>query len=308
MSMDITAIGDISADILTFPIRSYPKKDFKKIVPSINLQVGGGAANFAFAISKLGMKTRLMGLIGEDFFGDYIWKRIEDLGIDNKVKRTDEKDTGITIGISFEDGSRSLISSWGTNSLFSKNDFEVEDIEGKALCLSGYNFLKGLQKDVYKLFVHARDLGIVVGLEPDLKSGVRCDINQLKKTLKLVDLFFLNKEEGKMITQETEGKRIVEKTLDLGCGALALKLGERGCMVGTKADITRIKPFKVNPISTTGAGDVFNAAFTYEYLKSKDVKKAGKFANAAGALSTIKIGSKRFSTEEQVVKFMKRRK
>lgn len=47
---------------------------------------------------------------------------------------------------------------------------------------------------------------------------------------------------------------------------------------------------KVNAIDTTGAGDVFHAAFAYCMAKNYDLEKAIKISNIAGALSTRNIG------------------
>ena len=122
MSIEITVLGDVNVDLLTSPVLSIPKRDLQALIPSINLTIGGGATNFAFATSKLGLKTRLIGLVGNDFFGRYIIKKVREFGIENKIRKIDREKTGISLGIQFEDGSRSLLTFRGTNSLFSKKD------------------------------------------------------------------------------------------------------------------------------------------------------------------------------------------
>jgi len=303
MSIDVVVIGDMNVDLLTNPISSLPKKDFQILIPSINLQIGGGAANFAFAISKLGLKTRLIGLVGKDIFGEYITRKAKEFGIESKIRKIDREKTGITLGVQFKDGSRSLLTFRGTNSLLSKKDFKLEDIEGKAIHIGGYNFLDKLRKDVYKIVKYAKKKKMLVSLEPDIKSGMRFDIKNLRKVLKFVDLFFPNRKEGEILTAKKEKREIVKSLLNLGCRVVALKCGEKGCVVGSKNKIFTIEGIKVKAVNPTGIGDIFNAAFVFNYIKTRDIKKAGVFANVVGALAITKSGEDRFLTEKEVIRF-----
>ncbi|MDI6798406.1 MAG: carbohydrate kinase family protein [Candidatus Aenigmarchaeota archaeon] len=303
---DVSVIGDVNVDLLSSPIVSYPKRDFQTLIPSINLQIGGGAANFAFAISRLGLKTRLIGLVGNDIFGEYIGRKAEEFGIESKIRKTNKEKTGITVGIQLEDGSRSLLTFRGTNSLLSKKDFKLEDIEGKAIHIGGYNFLDKLRKDIYKIVKYAKKKKMLVSLEPDIKSGIRFGIKDLRKILKFVDLFFPNRKEGEVLTGKKEKREIVKSLLNLGCKVVALKCREKGCVVGSKNKIFTIKGIRVKAINPTGIGDIFNAAFVFEYLKTGDIKKAGIFANAAGALAITKTDERRFAKEEEVIRFLRR--
>lgn len=305
MNADITVIGDVNVDLLTNPIPTLPKKDSQVVISDMNLTIGGGAANFAFTISKLGLKTRLIGLIGNDVFGKYIIKKAKEFGIDNKIETARGERTGVTFGAQLKDGSRSLFTFRGTNALFSTKNFNLGNIEGKVLHIGGYNFLDSFRKDVYKIAKYVRKKGMLFSLDPDIKSGIRFDTGELIKTLKSVDFFFPNRIEGMMLTGKKKEIEIVKTLLKFGCRVVALKCGEKGCVIGSKNKISTIKGINVKPVSPTGIGDIFNAAFIFSYIKTGDIKKAAVFANAAGALAIIKIGEKRYQTEKEVIRFLK---
>lgn len=307
MRTDITVIGDVNVDLLTKPIPRLPKKDSQLLIPSPDLTIGGGAANFAFTASKLRLRTMLVGLVGEDVFGDYIVKKVREFGIENKIRRTKREKTGITIGIQLKDGSSSLLTYRGTNSILSLRDFKLSDVKGKVVHIGGYNLLDGLRKDVYKTLKHAKKKGMLTSLDPDIKSRVRFDVKKFRKTAKIVDFFFPNKAEGKLLTRKSREKEIVRDLLKLGCKTVALKCGEKGCMVGKVNKISKIKGFRVKAVSPTGTGDIFNASFIFNYLKTKDIRKAGKFANAACALAITKTGEGRYPSWRQVIKFLRNR-
>ncbi|MCS7105750.1 MAG: carbohydrate kinase family protein [Candidatus Aenigmarchaeota archaeon] len=301
----ITVIGDLNVDILTSPIERYPKKDSQVLVECVKLEVGGGAAHFAMAISKLGIKTRFIGLLGKDFFGDFVIEEMRRFGIESRIKRI-EKETGISVGIHFKDGSRSLITFRGTNSLFSFKDFRLEEIEGKVLYIGGYNLQKNFQKDVKKVLSYAKEKGMITCLEPDLKSGINCNLEELKNNLELVDFFFPDLEEGRILTKEKDEEKIVEKILGFGCKNVALKLGEKGCLVASKEKTFRIGAIKTRAINPTGAGDFFNAGFVFGYLKHKKIEKAGVYGNALASFAISKFGSERFPERKELEKIVSR--
>jgi len=271
------------------------------------MEVGGCAAHFAIATSRLGLKTRLIGLVGKDVLGDYIIEKIERFEVENKVKRTEKEKTGITFAINFKDGSRSLLTYRGTNSLFSLRNFGLNEIKGKVLCIGGYNLLDGLQGDVHKILSYAKKKNMLTCLEPDLKSGINCNIKELKKNLKMVDFFFPDLVEGKLITSETNKTKMVKKILGFGCKIVALKLGEKGCLIADKKNFYEIKGLKTRTINNTGAGDFFNAGFVFDYLKYRDLRKAGMFANAAATFSLTKFDEERYPSENEVKKIMEKK-
>lgn len=62
--------------------------------------------------------------------------------------------------------------------------------------------------------------------------------------------------------------------------------GERGCSVYIEGKQKSFPAFKIEKVAdSTGAGDVFAAAFAYEYLHFKNYQKAAVFANAVAGLS-----------------------
>ena len=53
-----------------------------------------------------------------------------------------------------------------------------------------------------------------------------------------------------------------------------------------------VPSIKVKALDSTGAGDIFHAAFLYSLTQNYDLEKALRFSNITGALSCLKIGSR----------------
>jgi sugar/nucleoside kinase (ribokinase family) len=266
--VDVTSVGDVNVDILTEPIDEIGK-DEQKIVEEIKIKVGGGAANFAIWLNNLGMKVRLIGLIGNDYFGNFIKEQLKQSGLDIKLKTISER-TGITFGIQFKDGSKKLITYRGTNKLLSLEHINISDIEGDVVYFSGYNLLESLKEDLPTLLEELKNNDKVISFDPDLKAGIRFDKNEFFKVAKFVDVMFLNEKEASLIAKNLDwfkGRTIVIKRGKNG--AYAIENGEKAEVSGIQADIK-------NP---TGAGDVFNAAFIHHYYYGYDLKECLEFAN-----------------------------
>ncbi len=76
-------------------------------------------------------------------------------------------------------------------------------------------------------------------------------------------------------------------------GLLAVTKGSKGATVfseGRQHEITALKPPAL--VDTTGAGDVWSAAFTVRYQETQDIEQAGRFAAAAAAICVSRPGLK----------------
>src|SRR5699024_2479965 len=85
----------------------------------------------------------------------------------------------------------------------------------------------------------------------------------------------------------------LEKIQELGPEIVGVTLGSKGCWVKDVNGLNKFEGFTINPIDTTGAGDVFHGAFAYGYLKKWDLKKIVLFSNAVAAMSCMVIGGRK---------------
>ncbi len=100
----------------------------------------------------------------------------------------------------------------------------------------------------------------------------------------LEDCYHLFGDSG--LTEE----RALEQLLDSGIKIAVMTLGERGAVIASSEGTTRIPAAPARVIDTTGAGDVFMAAFLLEYLNTGDLYKAGLFAGSTASLLIEKSG------------------
>jgi len=304
--VDVTVVGDINVDILTAPISKYPEKDKQIITDSMRLSPGGSSFNLALALAKLGVKTKFIGRVGKDDFGKMLTSIGKKAGIKMCVKF--EGETGITLAISFKDGTRSFISFKGSNNRFSLKDFALSAIEGKVLAIGGYNLLNALRRDVPQILDYAKNKNMLTSLDPnwDPEGWGEGRVRDIYNLLPKLDFFLPDLNEAEAITYTKNDVLMAKKLINLGASTVLIKEGSKGCLLATKNYVKLIPSFKVNAINTTGAGDVFHAAFIKYMLGGREVEEAVRLANAAAAISVTKLGMERYPTEKQVNEFLEK--
>jgi ribokinase len=67
---------------------------------------------------------------------------------------------------------------------------------------------------------------------------------------------------------------------------VVIKLGAKGSQLISGKGRLRAKPYKVQVVDTTGAGDAFNGGFLWAFLRGRILPKCLETGNLVGALST----------------------
>jgi sugar/nucleoside kinase (ribokinase family) len=178
----------------------------------------------------------------------------------------------------------------------------LSEIEGKVLFLAGYGLLENFRKDVKKVLKLAKSKGMITCLEPDVKSGISFERKEFFQTLKFVDFFFPDFEEAKILTGEKNLVKALKKIFRWGCRVVALKLGEKGCIVAERDKMIKIPAIKTKVVNSTGAGDFFNAGFVFGYLRHKNLKSAGVFGNKVAAFAISRFGDERYLYRAEIKK------
>jgi sugar/nucleoside kinase (ribokinase family) len=75
-----------------------------------------------------------------------------------------------------------------------------------------------------------------------------------------------------------------------GAKIVIITLGEEGSVIFDGYDFINILPYRTKLVDTTGAGDVYCAAFISEFIKSKDLKRAGLYASSAASYIVERTG------------------
>ena len=292
---DVICIGNLVADLVGKSIDGLPERGTQALVERMELHTGGCGANVGASLAKLGVKTAVIGKVGQDGLGDFVVQRLQDEGCEvSGVKRDSEAATSATMVLVHSDGERSFLHSFGANATLSLNDIDRDRLsQTKFLMIAGALTLTNLDGEpTAELLKEAKKAGIITVLDLvwDAKG---LWMSKLAPCLPYVDYFLPNLTEARKLTPALqEASEVADFLLSKGVGAICIKMGAKGSFTKTRSGETIFTPaLKVLAIDGLGAGDAFDAGFLAAMLRGESLERCLKVATAVGACCVTRLGA-----------------
>ena len=293
--MSILVVGSVAFDTIATP--SGRVTDI----------LGGAATYFALAASYF-TEVRVVAVVGEDFTPENE-AVLKSRGIDTRgIERTKGK--------TFR---------WGGQYLDNLNEAKTDFTE--------LNVFEKFQPRIPKEYSDTKFL-FLANIHPTLQSAVRLEMdnvqltggdtmnfwiqgtpNELKETLKLVNVLLINDTETKMLAKEKNLPRAAQKVIAMGPSALVVKHGEYGSTIFFREGAFGIgkHPFRAPALpidevkDPTGAGDSFAGGFM-GYIASQGeinrevLKRALFYGGVMGSFAVELFGTERLQnlTREEI--------
>lgn len=284
MDYDVIGIGILTYDLLGV-VPQIPQIDETTVMMEYKEDIGGPVPIALICLSRLGLKTKIIGKIGDDKYGKIIREKLEEEGVNTSSLVVDK---GATSPFSFilidsQTRKRTIIFNPGCSFNLKEDEIDLSLIEkAKYLHLDG-----ALLEVSKKTASYAKSKNVKTSLDIALLFP------GLEKLLKYIDIFIPPKEVGRNLAKEKENfEKICKDLLNFGPEIVCVTLGEDGCVVGSKDKVVKVPSYKVDVVDTTGAGDVFHGAFLYGMRQGWDIEKIAKFSNAVSAINCTKIGGR----------------
>ncbi len=290
----VLSAGNISHDILLRAVEEF-RWGTSTWVEEMVEDMGGNGSNTAYALARLGVPVKVMGMVGRDERGDRLLEKLSGAGVDTAWVQRSEGPTTTTICVANRAGDRLFLQRPGS----SLEAFAEPAEFTPALCAGASHYhqanlysLANLRKHSAETMRRARAAGLTVSVD----TGWAADgqwMAVLEPALPNTDLLFVNEDEARMLTGHTEPDAIARTLREAGAADIALKLGARGCVLYSGSERIECAPFQVDVVDTTGAGDNFAAGFLAALHRGLSYAEAGRMANATGALSVTMLGAGR---------------
>ncbi|MDR1537999.1 MAG: carbohydrate kinase family protein [Clostridiales bacterium] len=286
--------GLVLLDILVSGVSRLPSHWEDSVLGAeVSRAVGGGAANSAAALGKLGARASVAGMIGSDDFGDVILSMLERSCVDaSNLLRSKEEPSGVSIGLINPDGQRCFIVSRGANQrLDAAGLCSLNPDDCHFLLINGFFQFPQAETCLLHSVKQYSESGVQIAF--DMASWDPSDrwMAAIKPFAPLIDVFFANSAQLKRLTCEEDLNAGAEMMLDLGVKTLVIKKGHSGCDIHDGHEIISVRSPDVSVIDTTGAGDVFDAAYILGVSKGWKPRLCGAFANTVAGLSCESLGA-----------------
>ena len=288
----VVALGDVNIDIIAH-VSSYPAKGQEALAHAIGFHCGGSAANTAMALARLGLEVVLIARVGPDPLASQALHSLSEAGVvPTALQRDPTAVTGLMYIVVTPDGERTMLGHRGANVLTDPNQIRERDFQAARLFhLSGYALLADPQRSAALLALEiACRHGLAVTLDPGMAlPGAALD--EIRALLPVVNLTLPSLVEAQRLTGQTTPEQCAQALMAAGTGAVALKLGKDGCLIGSDQGLLRVPGFSVQARDTTGAGDYFAAGLIAGFLGGLDWHEAAVLGNAMGALAAARVGA-----------------
>lgn len=259
---------------------------------------GGAPFNVCSAIAKFGGKSIFNGAVGNDLMGSFLIDFSSRQNISKVYLNIDLKhNTTLAFVDIDENGERNFCFYRKHTADYHLKPIKEVDLKNAnivhfgSLMLSeeeGFEYALNEIKRVNKL---EKYISFDVNFRTDIFKNEEEALDRYKTILKYVDIVKFSEDEVN-IFGKTYVKNLSQHAL------VCVSLGNKGSKYIYKNLTNKIPSIKVKPIDTTGAGDAFFAAILMnldginknEWNKEL-LDKIFKFANIAGALTTLKVGA-----------------
>ena len=251
---------------------------------------GGKGANQAVAAKHLGGKVAFVTKLGNDHYGHSYHRYLVKNGLPSECLLKDKKlPTGIALIELTAKGENRIIVSSGANGSLS-----VNDLKKFASLFGGIKiFVTQLEIPIETVKMGlkiAKDDGALTLLNPSPSRPLSTEI------LSLTDFLVPNELEAQSLTglrmrKDQDIPRIAARLLKMGVKNVVITLGPKGLFFKNRSKEIWMKAFKVKVIDTTAAGDAFMGALACGLAGGKPIREILRFASAAGALATTKLGA-----------------
>ena len=126
----VACVGILVADVIVEPVKNYPEKGVLELVNSITMDNGGNAMTAAINLRKLGVESSMVGMVGDDMFGEFLTGRLAKAGIDTSgVKVSDNVQTSASVLMIDKTGERSFFHCKGTNAVLTSADIDYDAVD-----------------------------------------------------------------------------------------------------------------------------------------------------------------------------------
>lgn len=297
-------IGSINLDLMVRCPR-LPTPGETRIARSLREVPGGKGANQAVAAARLGAAVKIVGRVGSDAFAQTLLDNLARERVDiESVLRTADCSSGTAVVAVDDQGENSIVVIPGANGRLTPDDVDAiqsQIAKSQLLLLQ----LEVPLETVVRAVEVARQVGCPVILNPAPSPDI------FPESLWDVEVLCPNQTEASMLI----GRSIesVDSAIDAARTLLArgprqviITLGRSGAVAVDQKNAGWIRPYAIEAVDTTAAGDAFVAAFALGKCRGDSLLMASHFAAAAGALATSRAGAQSaMPTLDEVEKLMR---
>lgn len=282
--IEVVGVGENATDTV-MRVKVFPSPGGKEKIEAISREAGGSVATALVTCRRLGLGARYLGSVGDDETGRFQTASLRREGIDLTYLRTARRARSRISQIILDTTTGERVVLWERDRRLSWNPADIPSavVAGaRALHLDATDI--PASKRIARL---ARNAGIPVVADLDTVCP------GIEGLLPLIDYLIASSDFIAPATGERDPFRALERLASLSKAHLVgVTLGRDGALVFSEGRFHYSPGFHIDPVDTTGAGDVFHGGFIYALVRGWNLKQSLEFANAMAALNSMALGAR----------------
>ena len=242
--LDLLVLGDANPDLVLHGGDVVPAfGQAEHLVEDARLTIGGSGAILACGAARLGLRTAIAAVVGEDLFGRFVRDGLARSGVDATGVQVDPSaQTGVTVVLSGPDD-RAILTMPGTIASLSAERIDPALLtRTRHVHASSYFLQSALTGSLPDLFRAVRARGGTTSVDPNWDPSERWD-GGLLDLLTVTDVFLPNAMEATRIAHTSDLDAAV-RALEQRAGVVAVKNGDRGAIASAGGVTHRVDPVR----------------------------------------------------------------
>ena len=287
--IQIAGLGLTTIDIL-LRMESMPTWEGGGNMDEIRLDGGGPVGTALVAAARLGASTGFIGTRGNDELGELKIRYLSRDGVDTSQVVVRPHPESQIIVVYVQSGTGERIFKGARN--WVQQNLSPAELDRNYLTRASYLHLDGL--DQPETLLTAIDWMHQAGKQVVLDAGKTNGTvgETMRQIVAGCDYLICGSGFGQALTGETGFYSIGKAALKLGPKVVVQTEGSEGSYT-TSADAHFHTPaFPIDPVDTTGAGDVFHGAYLYGLVQGWSLEHIAIFSTAVAALKCRRLGGR----------------
>lgn len=269
---DVTCLGELLIDFTSTEAGASMIE-----APGFEKHAGGGPANVAVGVSRLGGTAAFLGMVGNDEFGRYLANQLAERGVNTAgLRYSDEAHTTLAFVALRDDGEREFIfyRNPGADMLYGPGDLDEHLIaDGRILHHGSISFISEPNREAtLQAIALAKANDCIVSYDPNLRLNLWDDAMAAHAGIFLgmssADMLKVSEDELQFITAQMDLEKGMRAIHDYGVPIVVVTRGEAGCAYSWGDHHGHISARSTTPVDTTGAGDAFVAGMLYRVTRT----------------------------------------
>ena len=287
---DVIGFGDPFQD-LVIRVGQLPPSNVNIQMQDYCFQGGGNVATAMVACARLGLKSAMIGNVGDDLLGRMIVSDLEYNGVRTagmKVHSNCRSNFCLCVAEQINPG-KEFISKPGDFKPLEPSELSETYIKSAKVLHIG-NFTPAIIQACE--WIH--DAGGIVSIDaayyrPDIYENYRhIDLFVASETYYMA----MCRDKGLDAGAPDTIRTVMDMIRQQGPETVIFTFGTNGCKGMNHGAYFEMPAFQVKTVDSTGAGDVFHGAFIYAWLQGWDVQKSCRFSSAVSAIKCTRMGGR----------------